>query len=133
MTVTPGELVRVALRAPFTRRARREAGYALVGVIPAWTGAVVVTAMLATGVLASVSVIGTFIGLLVLTLTLRLCRRLGSLHRWLARRLLHQELAAPAPFRPSRGILRRVDTRLRDGTAWRALGYLVLKLPVSAL
>src|ERR1700760_888553 len=40
----------------------------------------------------------------------------------------------PAAFRrPSGSIIVRLDARLRDGTAWRAPGYLLLKLPVVIL
>jgi signal transduction histidine kinase len=126
-------LVGAALRAPFTRRTLGEIGYALAGLIPAWAGALVVVSLLGLGALATVSLAGTFAGLLLLVVTLRLARGLGSLNRRLARRLLGQEFAEPDPFRPGRGVLRRVDARLRDGTAWRAVAYLVLKVPVSAL
>jgi signal transduction histidine kinase len=133
MTVTPGELVRTVLRAPFTRRAAREFGYAVAGGLSAWMGCLLVASLLGTGVLLTVSLIGTFIGLLVLVVTLRVARRLSALYRWLARRLLGSQIAPPAPFRPGRGVLGRVDARLRDGTAWRAVGYVAVKLPVSWL
>ena len=133
MSGTPGELVRVIVRAPFTRRTAREFGYALAGVVPAWMGFWLAVSLLGTGVLLTVSLLGTFIGLLVLVLTLRVGRRLGGLHRWLARRMLGQQIPTPDPFRPGRGVLRRVDARLRDGTGWRAVGYTLLKLPVSVL
>jgi signal transduction histidine kinase len=133
MRGTPGELVRVIVRAPFARRTAHEFGYALAGVVPAWVGFWLAVSLLGTGVLLTVSLLGTFVGLLVLVLTLRVGRRLGGLHRWLARRTLGQQIPAPAPFRPGRGVLRRVDARLRDGTGWRAVGYTLLKLPVSVL
>jgi signal transduction histidine kinase len=131
VSATAGELAHAAARAPFTRRSRQEIGYGLAGLVPAAVGFFVIVALLAAGALLTVSLVGTFVGLLVLVLTLRLARRLGSLDRRLAGRLLGADIAGPEPFRPGRGILRRVDARLRDGTAWRAVGYLVLKLPVS--
>jgi signal transduction histidine kinase len=133
MSLASGETVRAVLRAPFTQRARREFCYALAGQVPAWAGALLLVTLLGAGLLLTVSLVGTFIGLLVLVLTLRLARRAGSVHRWLARRLLHQDFPAPPPFEPGRGVLRRVDTRLRDGTGWRSLAYVVLKLPISVL
>ena len=133
MNGTPGELVRVIARAPFTWRTAREFGYSLAGLAPALVGWWLIVALLGAGVLLTVSLVGTFIGLLVLVLALRLGRRLGSLYRWLTRRLLGLQVLAPAPFRPGRGVLRRVDARLRDGTAWRAVGYALLKLPVSVV
>ena len=133
VSTTADGLVRAAARAPFTGRAWREVLYAVAGLVPAAVGFWLVVTLLIGGTLLTVSLIGTFIGLLVLVLTLRLSCRLGSLHRRIASRLLRAEFPAPPAFRPGRGVLRRVDARLRDGTGWRSLAYLVLKLPVSLL
>jgi signal transduction histidine kinase len=133
MTAPPGATARAMLRAPFTRRVWREFWYAAAGAVPATAGCLLVVTLLGAGTLLTVSLLGTFIGLLVLVLALRLARGLGSLHRRLARRMLRRELPAPAPFERGRGVLGRVDARLRDGTAWRAVGYLMLKLPVAWL
>jgi signal transduction histidine kinase len=131
--VLPGELVRIALRAPFTRRTMRELGYALTGLAFGGAGCLLVVSLLGTGVMLTVSLLGTFIGLLVLVTTLRVARTLGRLYRWLARRVLGTQIAPPPQFLPGRGVLGRVDARLRDGSAWRAAGYAMLKLPVSWL
>jgi signal transduction histidine kinase len=133
MGATAGELARAAVRAPFGLRARREAIYALAAQVPAWLGFAVIVLLLAGGTLLTVSLAGTFIGLVVVASTVRLARVIGSWDRRLATRILGGEFAPPAPFRPGRGVLRRVDTRLRDGAGWRSLAYLVLKLPVSLL
>ncbi|HEY2575234.1 MAG TPA: sensor domain-containing protein [Streptosporangiaceae bacterium] len=133
MSTTADGLVRAAVRAPFTERAGREVLYAAAGLVPAAVGFWLAVTLLVGGTLLTVSLVGTFIGLLVLVLTLRLSRGLGSLHRRIASRVLHAEFAAPPAFRPGRGVLRRVDARLRDGTGWRSLAYLVLKLPVALL
>ncbi len=133
MTTAPGELVRAALRAPLTRRARREFCYCLAGLVPGVVGFWLIMTLLFAGAGLTVTLAGAFPGLLVLALTLRLARRVGELHRWLARRLLTGEFAAPPPFRPARGLLRRLDTRLRDGAGWRAVAYVALKVPVSLL
>src|SRR5262249_55326945 len=37
----------------------------------------------------------------------------------------------PAPFVPGRGLLGRVDARLRDGPGWRGACYVLLRLPVA--
>jgi signal transduction histidine kinase len=133
MSRTDGELRALLLRAPFALRARREARYALAGLVPATLGALFLLLLFGAGLLATASLIGTFVGLLVLSLALRLARGFGGLHRRLARRLLHREFPAPARFLPGRGVLRRVDTRLRDGTGWRALAYVVVRVPVALL
>jgi hypothetical protein len=126
-----GELARAALRAPASRRARRELGYCLAGLLPAVAGFAVVAVLLTGGAGLTVTLLGTFPGLLVLVLTLRLARRLGALHRRIAGRLLGEPFAAPPPFRPARGVLARLDARLRDGAGWRAVAYVGLKLPLS--
>jgi signal transduction histidine kinase len=133
VSTTADGLVRAAVRAPFTGRARREVLYAVADLVPAVLGFGLVVTLLIGGTLLTVSLVGTFIGLLVLVLTLRLSRGFGSLHRRIAGRLLRTEFAPPPAFRPGRGVLRRVDARLRDGTGWRSLAYLVLKLPVALL
>jgi signal transduction histidine kinase len=133
MNSTLDELARAAMRVPFGVRARREFVYALVVAVPACLGFAVIVTMLVAGTLLAVSLVGTFIGLLLLAITLRLARKVGGWHRQLAARILYREIDPPAPFRPARGVLRRVDTRLRDGTGWRSLAYLVLKLPVAFL
>jgi signal transduction histidine kinase len=130
MSEAPGELARAAVRAPFARRARRELCYAAAGALPAVAGFALMLALLVAGVGFTVTLVGAVPGLLVLVLMLRLARRLGRLQRWLARRVLGGQFAAPPAFRPGRGVLGRLDARLRDGTAWRAVAYLMLKLPV---
>src|SRR5262249_35416227 len=70
-------------------------------------------------------------GLLLITLTLRLSRRLGSLHRRLSNRLLGQHVEAPQRFQPGTGVLGRLDRRLRDRAAWRGIWYSLIKLPVA--
>jgi signal transduction histidine kinase len=69
----------------------------------------------------------------LITVTLRVSRRLGSLHRRLLKRVLGRQVEAPPPFQPGTGILNRVDRRLRDRPAWRAVWYALIKLPVSAV
>jgi signal transduction histidine kinase len=121
------------LRAPFTRRTVHELLYCgvsgLAGVISFW----VTIVMLAAGLTISVSVLGTVIGLLLLTLALRVTRRLGGLHRRLAWWLLRYRVEPPPKFQPGTGILNRLDKRLRDRAAWRGVSYNLVKLPVAAV
>jgi signal transduction histidine kinase len=45
---------------------------------------------------------------------------------------MDEQIAAPQPFRrPAGSIIIRLDARLRDGVGWRAIGYTLLKLPLS--
>jgi signal transduction histidine kinase len=121
------------LSAPLTRRNGRELLYCgaggLAGVAAFW----ITVVLLLAGLTISASIIGTVIGLVLIIVTLRVSRRLGSLHRRLLKRILGREVEAPPPFRPGTGILNRVDRRLRDRAAWRAVWYALIKLPVSAV
>ena len=88
------ELRRVAslvLQAPLTRRTRRELLYCGVGGLAGVAGFWITLVLLALGLTVSASVLGTVVGLLLITVTLRLSRRFGSLHRRLSNRLLGQQ------------------------------------------
>jgi signal transduction histidine kinase len=121
------------LRAPFTGRTVRELVYCGLGGLAGVTGFCVTVFSFAAGLTITASIIGTVVGLLLLTLALLISRRLGGLHRRLARWLLRYEVAAPQRFQPGKGILARLDRRLRDRVAWRAVSYSLIKLPVAAV
>ena len=123
----------IILRAPLTRRTVRELLYCGLGGLAGVAGFWITIVMLAAGLTISVSVLGTVIGLLLLTLALRVTRRLGALHRRLAGWLLRFRVEAPPKFQPGTGILGRLDKRLRDRAAWRAVSYSLIKLPVAAV
>jgi signal transduction histidine kinase len=126
--------VRAACRAPLTARARREALYCLISVPLGLATFGVVAFLLPLGLLVSGSVLGTVVGLILLVLNQRLARRFGGWHRRLADRFLGARVMPPTPFpRLSGSVIVRLDARLRDGTGWRATGYLLLKLPVITL
>jgi signal transduction histidine kinase len=121
------------LRAPLSWRTVRELLYCGIGGIAGVAGFFIAIVLLASGLTISVSVVGTVIGLLLLTLTMRVSRRLGALHRRLAWWLLRYRVEAPPKFQPGNGILGRLDKRLRDRAAWRGISYSLLKLPVAAV
>ena len=128
------EIRRVAaliLEAPFTRRTRRELLYCGLGGLAGLLGFWIVVVLLAFGLTISASVLGTVVGLLLITVTLRLSRRLGALHRRLSNWMLGQQVEAPPRFQPGTGVLGRLDRRLRDRAAWRAVCYSLVKLPVA--
>jgi signal transduction histidine kinase len=128
------EIRRVAgliLEAPLTRRNRRELLYCGLGGLAGSLGFFILVVLLAFGLTVSVSVLGTVVGLLLITLTLRLSRRVGALHRRLSNRLLRQHVEPPSRFQPGTGLLGRLDRRLRDRAAWRAIWYSLVKLPVA--
>jgi signal transduction histidine kinase len=118
---------------PFTRRSVRELLYCGFGGLAGVAGFWITVVLFAFGLTITASILGTVIGLLLLTLALLVSRRLGGLHRRLARWLLHSDVAAPQRFQRGKGILARLDRRLRDRVAWRAVSYSLIKLPVAAV
>jgi signal transduction histidine kinase len=143
-----------AARAPFTAQARRELLFcALEGLLGlcvlvapvALTGLPLVVTLLAYGTqpahrqaqptgpagFTGLAALLVLVGLLVLAP--RLARRLTTLHRRLAGRLLGEQIAGPAPIRDGRGPVSWVGATLRDGPGWRAAGYLVVQLPLAVL
>jgi signal transduction histidine kinase len=119
--------------APLGRRAHREVVFCLVSAPLGVGGCAVTVALLVPGGVITVSVAGTVVGLLLLTLVLRSARGAAGLHLALAARLAGERIAPLPAFRPGHGLLGRLDARLRDGPGWRAVSYLLLKLPVAAL
>jgi signal transduction histidine kinase len=135
-------VMRAALRAPLTRRARAESLYCLIAVplgiaVPVGAlGFVLTLGWLAPGAAKpeNASIGGLVAALLVLlVLATRGARRLGAVHRHLAARLLGEQVAPPSPFRPGRGVAGWLDGSLRDATGWRAVAYLPLKLPTAVV
>ena len=123
----------IVLRAPLTRRTGRELLYCVFGGLAGVAGFWLTLVLLAIGFTVSASVIGTVIGLLLITVALRVSRRLGSLHRRLLKRCLGHQVEAPLRFQPGSGLLGRLDRRLRDRAAWRGVWYSLIKLPVAAV
>jgi signal transduction histidine kinase len=111
------------------RRIRREFGYALISLPLALLGfAYAMVTVLIGGVLSL-----TLLGLPLLATGIRGGRGWGVLHRRLARATLDLRVADPRPLRRSAGLADYVRTGLADGSGWRALAYLVMKLPVAVL
>ena len=121
------------LRAPLTRRSVSDLLYCGFSGLAGLIGFEITVVLLALGLGISVSVVGTVFGLVLLTMVMRLGRRLGAVHRRLAAWLLGDQVEAPARFQPDGGILTRVDQRLRDRVAWRGISYSLVKLPVAAV
>jgi signal transduction histidine kinase len=140
----PAGLARALLLEPFTRRARLELLFCLVGVplglctmvVPYWgVGVALAVALLAPGReltwVAGVAAIAAL--LLLVLLATRIGRGLGAVHRRLAARLLDERVAPPRPRRRGRGLLGRLVAGLGDGPGWRSVAYQLLKLPAAAL
>jgi signal transduction histidine kinase len=126
-------IARIILGAPLTRRTLRELLYCGFGGLAGLAGFWLTLVLLTTGITISASIIGTVIGMLLITTALRVSRRLGSLHRRLLKRFLGHQVEAPLRFQPGSGLLPRLDRRLRDRAAWRGVWYSLIKLPVAAV
>ncbi|MFF5330973.1 sensor histidine kinase [Streptomyces rubradiris] len=106
-----------------------EWAFAVVGLPFALLGGGYALAVLYAGALLSLTVVGLpFVAAALLG-----ARRLGALHRWLAGRLLGEYVEAPAGLRRPVGVFARGRVVLTDAVAWRALLYLVLRLPLGVL
>jgi signal transduction histidine kinase len=75
----------------------------------------------------------TFVGIILMALSLRGARGLGGFQRGLARGMLHEEIENPDPFVHRPGLFGWLQAALRDRNAWRAIAYFVIKLPLSFL
>jgi signal transduction histidine kinase len=115
------------------QRGARELLYSVPAALAGVTGFAVLLYTMLPGLALTVTILGTLVGLLLVTLALRLAGRFGALHRWLLGRILGVHVTAPPPFEPGTGILNRLDRRLRYRAGWRAVWYAIIKLPVAAL
>ncbi|HEY0803430.1 MAG TPA: sensor domain-containing protein, partial [Pseudonocardiaceae bacterium] len=116
-----------ALREPVSRRARAELGYFLLNIPVTVLGLVYVVVSFVLG--ASLAI--TAIGVPLIGFTVHGARRLGSLRRRMARRFLGEQMAPPAPPDLLPGVLGRMSSRLRDRAGWRAVGYLLVSVPLT--
>ena len=124
---------RTVLRAPLTRRSWAEAAYLTVGVPLTVAGFLLILWTAVFGALLCASLAGVAAGLALLTATTVAGRGLAAAHRRLAAALpgWPPPPPGPAPFVPGRGLLGRVDARLRDGPGWRGACYVLLRLPLA--
>ena len=116
-------------REPFTRRTWSEFTFLTVGAPLAALGVAFVAITLGAGVILAI----TFFGLAIVALSVRGARGLGGIHRQLARGLLNEEIEDPEPFTARPGFLGCLQSALRDRTGWRAMAYVLVKLPLAVL
>jgi signal transduction histidine kinase len=123
------DLVRRILREPFTKRPWSELAFWFVsGVL-----GIVSLAVVAATMIAGVWLIITFVGLIIIALSLRIARGAGRFQRGLARNFLGETIEEPGPFMRRPGFFGWLQSALRDRVAWRSAAYLALKLPWTLL
>jgi signal transduction histidine kinase len=112
---------------PFRKRSWAELGFFLSS--SAFAGAAAI-ALLALG-MAGLALTVVFVGFAILAGGLRAARGFGRWQRTLARRVLGEEIAEPAPFSARPGLLGWLRASLGDLAAWRAVAYFVSKVPLT--
>src|SRR5690348_2803105 len=123
------EVARRVVLEPFTKRTWSELGYFLLCVPITILGAAFVGITMALGIVFAI----TFIGLVVLVLSLSSARGIGGIFRSLARRMLADTVEDPDPFVGRKGFLGWLQAHLRDRVAWRSVAYLALRVPWTFL
>ncbi|MFF7994373.1 sensor histidine kinase [Kitasatospora xanthocidica] len=106
-----------------------EVAFAVLGLPLGVLGGVYAVATLYGGALFSLTVLG----LPFVVAALLGARRIGRLHRWLVEWLLDETVPEPARLPRLPGMFARGRAVLTDPVAWRALLYLLLRLPVGVV
>jgi signal transduction histidine kinase len=122
-----GGIARRVWHEPFAKRTWSELLFFALSVPLAAMG----FAILATTMFAGVALAVTFVGVVIIASCVRGARVIGSLHRGLARSILHERIEEPEPFVARPGLFGWLQSALRDRTGWRALAYSVVKVPLS--
>jgi signal transduction histidine kinase len=116
-------------REPWERRTWSEFLFLGVSAPLAFAGLAFVTFMMSAGLVLTI----TFIGLFVVALAVKGARVIGGIHRSLARSLLGEEIEEPELLVVRPGLLGRLQSSLRDRTGWRAMAYVLLKVPLAGI
>ena len=121
-------LARLIAREPFQKRSWAELGFFLASSALACAAVFLLAALGMAGLALAV----VLVGVLVLAGDLRVARGLARWQRALARRMLGEEISEPEPLSPRPGLFAWLRASLGDRAAWRAAGYFVAKLPLTA-
>lgn len=115
------------------RRTPREIAYCAISAAYGAAGLFFLVFWLLPSIGLSFTVIGTVVGLLLVMGALRVARLLAALQRRTLSRFAHVTVDAPPRFERGSSVLGRIDRRLKDRAAWRAVAYLVTRLPLAAV
>jgi signal transduction histidine kinase len=127
----PAAVARFIVTTPLTRRARAEFAYSVAAFPVSVLAFVPLILLVAPGVVLTASLVGALAGLVLLSVATMTGRRLSGLHRQLATAILAVWVGGPPVFEKGRGILGRIDARLRDGPGWKSVAYVALKVPLA--
>jgi signal transduction histidine kinase len=116
-----------------TRRALREIAYCAICAAYGLAGLFLILFWLLPSVGLTATVLGTVVGLVFLMGTLRAARILAAMQRRTLALCTGVTVESPPPFEPGNGLFERLDRRLKDRAAWRAIAYLVIRLPLAVL
>ena len=117
------------LRAPFRKRSLAELLYALLGFPLAIPGFLYAVGM----PLLSLGLALTLLGVPLFVVGMRGARGLAGMYRSVARGLLGLDVHTPPKRRRGLGVLQTVKEALTDSMGWRALLYMLIKLPLATL
>jgi signal transduction histidine kinase len=117
------------LRTPVRKRSATELLYALIGLPLALPGFLFVL----VGPAVSLALTMVLVGIPLFVLVMRGARGLGSMYRGVARAILSLRVAAPPPRRRQGGLIGAWTSAITDSTGWRALLYMLIKLPLALL
>jgi signal transduction histidine kinase len=120
------EIARTIWREPFTRRSWSELLFLVTGAPLAVLGLAFVFLTMAAGVVLAV----TFVGVVIMAASVRGSRGIGAIHRGLARGLIDEDVEEPDTFVARPGFFGWLQSALRDRTGWRAMAYVVIKVPL---
>jgi signal transduction histidine kinase len=126
-TEQPRRLVRLISGEPFRRRSWAELVYFLASSALICAGALVVGALGIAGLALTV----VFVGIVILAGGLRAARGLGRWQRTLARETLGETIAEPEELSARPGLFGWLRASLGDRAAWRAVAYLMAKIPLT--
>jgi signal transduction histidine kinase len=119
------ETAQRVVREPFTKRTWAELGYFALCAPLTLVSIAFVGFTMFVGILFAI----TFVGLVVLALSLRSARGIGGIYRGLARRMLAEPVEDPEAFVRKPGFLGWLQSCLRDRVAWRSVAYLAIRVP----
>jgi signal transduction histidine kinase len=115
------------------RRAPRDIAYCAISAVHGVAGLCLVMLWIIPSAWAAATVLGAAIGLLLTVGGLFAARLLGGLQRRTLARFAGVTVESPPPFTPGTGVLGRLEQRLKDRAAWRAVGYLSARVPLAGV